>query len=172
MIKIPITGGKYPSVLGGCASTRVYVREASDGWIELRSYLGSHMYVLIPVNVSMILQSMRWWIFCAGIPHTRWHTCTWILEPSLVWVTLRSSDDLLSLLTPATSFQQVAPFSWDIFHVNTMACDSVRSFILKGFCWFLLPHHKGQIHYWYCGRSLDWTGTQYLYTGNFVLWHP
>ena len=30
------------------------------------------MYVLISVNVSMMLQSMWWWIFCVGIPHTTW----------------------------------------------------------------------------------------------------
>ncbi len=38
----------------------VVVCEASDNLILLRSYLGSHMYALIPVNISMILQSMRW----------------------------------------------------------------------------------------------------------------
>ena len=56
--------------LSGYASTRVYVCKATDGSIFLRSYLGSHMYALIPVNVSMILQSMRWWIFHVRIPHT------------------------------------------------------------------------------------------------------
>ena len=59
MIQMPITEGEHPSVLSGYASTRVYVREAADGWILLKSYLGSHMYVLAPVNVSRILQSMR-----------------------------------------------------------------------------------------------------------------
>jgi hypothetical protein len=51
--------GNIHQYLGGYANTRVYVRKASDGWILLRSYLGSHMFGLIPVNVSMILQSMR-----------------------------------------------------------------------------------------------------------------
>ncbi len=32
--------GEHPSLLSGCASTRVYVRKAADGWIFLRSYLG------------------------------------------------------------------------------------------------------------------------------------
>ncbi len=32
--------GEHPSLLSGCASTRVYVREAADDWIFLRSYLG------------------------------------------------------------------------------------------------------------------------------------
>ena len=32
--------GGTPSSLSGSASTRVYVREAADGWILLRSYLG------------------------------------------------------------------------------------------------------------------------------------
>ena len=29
---------------------RVYVREASDGWISKISYLGSHMFTLIPME--------------------------------------------------------------------------------------------------------------------------
>ena len=33
------------------------------------------MYVLVPMNVSMILQSWRWWIFRVGIPHTTWRIC-------------------------------------------------------------------------------------------------
>jgi hypothetical protein len=33
------------------------------------------MYVLVPMIVSMILQSSRWWIFRVGIPHTMWHIC-------------------------------------------------------------------------------------------------
>ncbi len=32
--------GEHPSLLSGCASTRVYVRRAADDWIFLRSYLG------------------------------------------------------------------------------------------------------------------------------------
>ena len=38
---------------------------------------------------------------------------------------VRLSDDLLSSLTPATSFWQVAPFSWDKDPINTMAYDSI-----------------------------------------------
>jgi hypothetical protein len=72
MIQIPITDGQNHHCLSSYASTRVYAREAVDGWILSRSYLGSHMYVMIPVNVSMILQSMTWWIFREGIPHTTW----------------------------------------------------------------------------------------------------
>jgi hypothetical protein len=41
----------------------------------LRSYLGSHMSTLIPANASVILQSMRWWIFLIGIPYTMWCIC-------------------------------------------------------------------------------------------------
>ena len=62
MIQMPITDAQNHQWLSGYASTKVYVRKATDGWILLKSYLGSHMYVLIPVNVSMILQSMRRWI--------------------------------------------------------------------------------------------------------------
>ncbi len=64
--------GNMPSLLIGSASTRVYVREATDGWIFLRSYLDFPMCELIPMIVSMILQSSRWWIFRVGIPHTTW----------------------------------------------------------------------------------------------------
>jgi hypothetical protein len=32
--------GEHPSLLSGCTSTRVYVREAAEDWIFLRSYLG------------------------------------------------------------------------------------------------------------------------------------
>ena len=67
--------GTCPSSLSGCASTRVYVCEATDGWIFLRSYLDFPMYVLVPMIVSMILQSWRWWIFHVGIPHTTWRIC-------------------------------------------------------------------------------------------------
>jgi hypothetical protein len=65
--------GNMPSLSIGFASTRVYVREATDGWIFLRSYLDFPMHVLVPMIVSMILQSSRWWIFRVGIPHTTWH---------------------------------------------------------------------------------------------------
>jgi hypothetical protein len=39
-------------------------------------------------------------------------------------VAVRSSDELLLSLTLATSFWQVAPFSWDKDLANTMAYDS------------------------------------------------
>ncbi len=61
-----------PLLLIGCASTRVYVREATDGWIFLRSYLDFPMCVRVRMIVSTILQSLRWWIFRVGIPHTTW----------------------------------------------------------------------------------------------------
>ncbi len=61
-----------PSLLIGSVSTRVYVRDATDGWIFLRSYLDFPMCVRVPMIVSTILQSSRWWIFRVGIPHTTW----------------------------------------------------------------------------------------------------
>jgi hypothetical protein len=65
--------GNIPSFSIGCASTRVYVRKATDSWIFLRSYLDfSSMYILVLIIVSMIFQSSRWWIFRVGIPHTTW----------------------------------------------------------------------------------------------------
>ena len=73
MILILITEGEHPSVLNDYASIRVYIHEASDCWILLRSYIGFHMSVLIPAHVSMIPQPMRWWIFHIGNPHITWH---------------------------------------------------------------------------------------------------
>ncbi len=64
--------GNMPSLLIGSESTGVYVREATDGWIFLRSYLDFPMYVLVLMIVSTILQSSRWWISRVGIPHTTW----------------------------------------------------------------------------------------------------
>ncbi len=61
-----------PSLLIGSESTRVYIHKATDGWIFLRSYLDFPMCVRVPMIVSMILQSSRWWIFLVGIPHTTW----------------------------------------------------------------------------------------------------
>ncbi len=43
--------GECPSLLSGCASTRVYVRGAADGWIFLRPYLG--FYVRIDSDESI-----------------------------------------------------------------------------------------------------------------------
>jgi hypothetical protein len=72
MIPIPFVDGGTSINISGYASTSIYVHASSDGWILLRSDLGSHMSALILANVSMILQSMRWWIFLIGIPHTTW----------------------------------------------------------------------------------------------------
>ena len=41
----------------------------------------------------------------------------------------RSSDKLLSLLTPATSFEQVTPFSWDKDCASTMAFDTPKELL-------------------------------------------
>ncbi len=76
--------------------------------------------------VSMILQSMRWWIFCVGIPRTTW--CIHILgscSHQSIWVAVRSSDKLLSLLTSATSFWQVATLRWDKDPINIMVYDTL-----------------------------------------------
>ena len=64
-----------PTLLSGCASMRVYIRRAADGWIFLRSYQG-FTYVCTDSNECItILQSPRWWIFRVGIPHTTWCIC-------------------------------------------------------------------------------------------------
>ena len=61
------------SVLSGCASTRVYVREPLTVGLSGGPTIGSHMYVLVPVNVSYNTSINRWWIFHVGIPHTTRH---------------------------------------------------------------------------------------------------
>ena len=60
------------SVLSGCASTRVYVRELLTVGLSGGPTIGSHMYVLVPVNVSYNTSINRWWIFHVRIPHTTW----------------------------------------------------------------------------------------------------
>jgi hypothetical protein len=55
-------------------------------------------------------------------------------------VAVRSSDGLLSLLTPATSFQRVTPFSWDIIPANTMAYDTLMLLEMKTMN--SLTHHQ------------------------------
>jgi hypothetical protein len=55
-----------------------------------------------------------------------WRWRTWILEPSLVWVAVRSGwwQASPSLLTPASGpFSETRHFSWDMFPANTMAYD-------------------------------------------------
>jgi hypothetical protein len=92
-------------------STRVYVRKATDGWIFLMSYLDFPVCIRVPMIVSMILQSLRWRIFCVGIPHTTWRIhVLGSLSHQSIWVAIRSSDELLLSLTPATSFKRVPPF--------------------------------------------------------------
>ncbi len=62
------------------------------------------MYALVPLNVSAILQSPRWWIFRVGISHTTWgiHVLgSWSHQSNCVAV--RLDDKLVSLLTPAAA---------------------------------------------------------------------
>ncbi len=77
--------------------------------------------------VSMIPQSPRWWIFCVGIPHTMWRMhVLGSLSHQSIWVAVRSSDKLVSSLTPATSFfSKSRHFSWVIDRANTMAYDTL-----------------------------------------------
>ena len=54
----------YFLILSGCASTRVYVWEAADDWIFLRSYLGFSYVHTDSLQYLMILQSLRWdWVW-------------------------------------------------------------------------------------------------------------
>ncbi len=76
--------GNMPSLLIGCASTRVYVRKATDGWILLRSYL-DFSYVRTGSNDSIcdtsIIEVVD--IPCKNSPYYVAYTRTWILEPSV-----------------------------------------------------------------------------------------
>ncbi len=73
-----------PIILSGCASTRVYVRGAADGWIFLRSYLG-FSYVRTGsdecIYDTLIIEVVD--IPCMNSPYYMAFTCTWILEPSV-----------------------------------------------------------------------------------------
>ncbi len=71
-----------PSLSIGCASTRVYVRKATDGWIFLRSCLG-FSYVRTGSDDSIydtsIIEVVD--IPCRNSPYYVAYTRTWILEP-------------------------------------------------------------------------------------------
>ncbi len=73
-----------PSLSIGCASTRVYVREATDGWIFLRSYL-DFSYVHTGSDDSIydtsIIEVVD--IPCRNSPYYVVYTRTWIFEPSV-----------------------------------------------------------------------------------------
>ncbi len=73
-----------PSLSIGCASTRVYVRKATDGWICLRSYLG-FSYVRTSSDDSIydisIIKVVD--IPCRNSPYYVAYTRNWILEPSV-----------------------------------------------------------------------------------------
>jgi hypothetical protein len=78
-LDIFVTGGKYPSVLGGCASSRVYVHEALTIGSFLRSYLGSHMYNLITHSIYDTSISEVADIPCRNFPYYVAYTHIWIL---------------------------------------------------------------------------------------------
>ena len=71
MIKMVGRLSRTPYLIG-CTSTRVYVCKTADNWMYLRSYLGFSYVHTDSCIVSMMLQSVRWWIFRIGIPHTTW----------------------------------------------------------------------------------------------------
>ena len=71
-------------MINSCASTRVYLHEAADGWIYLRSYLG-FSYVRTDSDESIYDTSI---IEVVDIPH--WNSAyyvvyarTWIFKPSV-----------------------------------------------------------------------------------------
>ncbi len=73
-----------PSLSIGCASTRVYIRETTVGWIFLRSYL-DFSYVRTGSDDSIydtsIIEVVD--IPCRNSPYYMVYTHTWILEPSV-----------------------------------------------------------------------------------------
>ena len=73
-----------PSLLIGCASTRVYVRKATDSWIFLRSYL-DFSYVRTGSNDSIYDTSITEVVDipCRNSPYYVAYTRTWIFEPSV-----------------------------------------------------------------------------------------
>ncbi len=76
--------GEHPSLSICCASTRVYVCGAADGWIFLRSYL-DFSYVGTGSDDSIydtsIIKVVD--ILCRNPPYYVAYTRTWILEPSV-----------------------------------------------------------------------------------------
>jgi hypothetical protein len=71
MISIPNTDSAI-SVLSGCANMRDYIHKPLMVRLSRGLTISSHMYVLVPVNVSYNTSINRWWIFRIGIPHTMW----------------------------------------------------------------------------------------------------
>jgi hypothetical protein len=73
-----------PSLSDGCASTRVYIRKATDGWIFLRSYL-DFSYVRTGSDDSICDTSITEVvdILCRNSPYYVAYTGTWIFEPSV-----------------------------------------------------------------------------------------
>ena len=76
--------GEHPSLLRGCASTRVYICKAADGWIFLRSYLG-FSYVRTDSSESIYDTSITEVVDipCRNSPYYLVYARTWIFEPSV-----------------------------------------------------------------------------------------
>ena len=76
--------GEHPSLLSGCASLRVYVHKAADGWIFLRSYLG-FSYVRTDSDESIydtsIIKVLD--ILHRNSPYFLAYAPTWISKPSV-----------------------------------------------------------------------------------------
>ena len=85
------------------------------------------MYVRVPMKVSAILQSPRWWIFCVGIPHTTWRIYVLgSLSHQSIWVAVRLRDKrLCRRLLLQQAFSKSRHFSWNIDPNNTMAYDTL-----------------------------------------------
>ncbi len=73
-----------PSLSIGCASARVYIRKATDGWIFLRSYL-DFSYVRTGSDDSIYDTSITEVvdILCRDSPYYVAYARTWIFEPSV-----------------------------------------------------------------------------------------
>ncbi len=113
-----------PSLSIGCTSTSVYVREATDGWIFLWSYL-DFSYVRTGSNDSIydtsIIEVVD--IPCRNSPYYMGYSLTWIFEPSVYieWLWDRVTSLCRLLLRRLASSIESHHFSWDVDPANTMA---------------------------------------------------
>ena len=149
--------GEHPSLSIGCASMRVYVRGATDGWIFLRSYL-DFSYVRTGSDDSIydtsIIEVVD--IPCRNSPYYVAYTRTLIFEPSVYfeWLWDRVTS-LCRRLLLRQAFSESRHFSWDIDPANTMAyCTLPHDWSYQGdvmqkkpFCWVKIDQHDGEVSF-------------------------
>ena len=147
--------GKHPLLLSGRASTRVYVRGATDDWIFLRSYIG-FPYVRTDSNESICDTSI---IEVVDIPRRNFpyyvaYTCTWIFEPSVYlsgceiewWacVVAYSCDKLLASCAILAGIS-IPPELWLTALSPTTETIRAMSCGKKPFCYVKNYRHDGEV---------------------------